>query len=127
MNYVINPIWFYLVSVFNALDALFCVSAGLLFIIGSIVAMAYIFYTDEDFPLTDAKLKAQNLKKWFHKILIYLGISMVLVTVTPSKEDMISMMIASCVTEENISSATNYGKDLVDYIFDKMDGVKEDD
>ena len=126
MNYVINPMWFYLASIFNTLDSLFCISAGLLFFIGALMAMTYIFYVDEDSPLENAKLKAKRLKKWFKGTLICLGISMVLVTVIPSKEDMTSMMIASCVTEENINSATNYGKDLVDYIFDKMDGVKDD-
>lgn len=127
MNYVINPMWFYLASVFDTLNILFTILAGLLFFIGSLVAIAYIFCVDEDSPLENAKLEAEKMKKWFKKILICLGISMALVTVTPSKEDMTSMMIASCVTEENINSATNYGKDLVDYIFDKMDGVKEDD
>lgn len=118
MNYIVNPMWFYLISLFEEIDTatlIFCVLTPAL---GYIIPLLFDLFDIYDI---------QNWKPWFKKWAIAFGVFLFFTILIPDRKDMEKMLIASYATEDNISAATNYGKDLVDYIFDKVNGANEEE
>ena len=121
MNYLINPIWFYLISL---VDDMNCVTFVAM-IITVIAAFVVAIWTDDTYVFESPQEEIIVLKKKIKKFAILFVIESLILIFIPSKSDMEKMLMASCATEENITAATNYGKDLVDYIFDKVNGNEE--
>lgn len=123
MDYIINPWWFYLVSVLNTMHFLACAGA-----IASVFSLGLIVFTyDEMKKMFEIAKITKRMKQ--------LGVlSVVFLTLTifiPSEQTMTQMMIANVLTTENIKSGTDFtqyqiGK-LVDKIADAAIRVKEAD
>lgn len=90
MDYVINPIWFYVISTAEGLKILSIVIA-LSLGLAAIIAISYGCAEDDD-----------NCKKLGKKMTILFIISTSIVILIPSKEATYQMMIASLATKGNI-------------------------
>ena len=121
MNYIVNPMWFYLISIFDSIDTL-ALFACILILIIWLFSPLCLSYLDE----LDIHIE-KIIKPLFKKSVILFVASLIIAIIAPSREDMEKMLIASYTTEDNISAATNYGKDLVDYIFDKVNSTNKEE
>lgn len=135
MNYIINPSWFYWMQLLSdirgiviAISAL--ISAG--FIIAIITSVAYYSMgyryrnqIDEDGEVCDPDWSNYLLAKKFVKILFPITIVFLIIGILiPSKETLISMMIAKYATKENLSITVDGIKSAVDYIVNAMKEIK---
>jgi hypothetical protein len=114
MHYIINPIWFYL---FNLTDNL-----RMILFLFLLFGGAYSFIT-----LISGALDGSfdhPLYRVGKKLVIPLIISIFLITFIPSKDTLTKMLVASYVTQENINTATETSKDIVDYITEKIIEMK---
>lgn len=110
---IINPIWFYLISVSSNLQIACAVIAVFAFFIGVLM-----------YPILGDM--GADLKGWGSK-LITVGVICAFISVlTPSKETCYQMMIASLVTKENIEMTAEAGKEAVDYIVDSIDKLLDE-
>ena len=123
MTYYINPIWFYLTSVFNGIKVFLCVLGGFSLIISAFVLIAWAI--DGCADITDLDDDEKRTLKLFKKIIIASFISLFIGILTPAKETCIEMMIASQVTHENVAATKEEIYEIVDYITDKVNGEKE--
>lgn len=133
MTYYINPIWFYLMDICDCLKVISIVILGI-----SIVALIVEFvnwindYTDEfgDYIFgKDIKQIPQCvklIKKLFISTVIIFIISLLLSITVPTSKTITKMLIASVVTVENVNEAKEDTKELIDYIFEKVSEVKEE-
>lgn len=123
MTYYINPIWFYLTSVFNGIKIFLCVLGGFSLVISAFAFIAWAIDGCSD--ITDLDDDEKKTFKIFKKIIIASFISLFIGILTPAKETCIEMMIASQVTHENVAATKEEIYEIVDYITDKVNGDKE--
>lgn len=121
MNYLINPIWFYLISLVDNVRGITIVAVLITVMAAGVVAI----WTDDTSVFGSPQEEIIVLKKKIKKFAILFVIESLILIFVPSKSDMEKMLMASYATGENITTATNYGKDLVDYIFNKVNGNEE--
>ena len=118
-DYIINPMWFYWVSVVNAFKtiALFAtcfsgISAGIMVICAFVDAI--------DLSSDDYK----GLRRAFCILLVILCISTLLCVFIPSKTIMYQMMIAKYTTYSNAQSLLDAIKNGADYIVESMKALR---
>ena len=133
MKPIISPWIFYLADVANAMV--------FVFIFTGIVFFVYAFYKvmtlEEDefimnpdgFYTLKEKDKDAKKKDWhiIKRSAIIGCIFILLSALTPTDKTIYKMMIASYVTEDNLSKGKEEAKELIDYIVDRMDEVNETD
>ena len=112
--------WFYFMSLFDGIDTFTLATCVIILCIWGLSPILFNIIDDEN----DIE---KLIKPLFKKSVIAFVISLMIAIAIPGREDMEKMLIASYATEDNISAATNYGKDLVDYIFDKVNGVDKEE
>lgn len=106
-NYIINPMWFYWISVFEC--------AKLVSVIAAVLFAAYgctvIVFWD------DCLTKRPSAKRI---TMLFVGtvVSVLLAIFIPSKETLISMMVAKFATYENAQWTADAIKSTVDYIIE---------
>lgn len=114
-GYIVNPIWFWLISIVDNLGTAAIIVAVFLIFIGIIlIAVIVSCYTEDQYE------EMKKIKPHFIKIIVALVITVTIAVLTPSRQDMEKIIVFSTLTKDNITAATNYGKDLVDYVFDKI-------
>lgn len=114
MKYYINPIWFYFMGLCDDVKAL----AVIIVMFSWMIALA--LYLINDMRGEDDK-KNYPLKK-----LITLGIvSLILATITPTSATVKEMMVASVVTYDNVETAKEDVKSLIDYAIGKIDELND--
>lgn len=113
---IINPIWFYLISVSSNLQIACAVIAVFAFIIVFIDVLMHPILED----------MGADLKGWGPKLMITGIVCTFISVLTPSKETCYQMMIASLVTKENIEMTAEAGKEAVDYIIDSIDKLLDE-
>ena len=108
---IINPLWFYLISVSSKLQIVCAVIAS--------IALAIIFVIILTYPMLEDM--GADLKKWRTRLVI-IGIVCAFISIlVPSKETCYQMMVASLITKDNIEITAEAGKEAVDYIVDSID------
>lgn len=116
MHYIVNPWFFYLIDICDELNIISEVFCCLMFILALGICIAIpILKTEkqDDF----VKLFTKSLKNF-----CIIGIIMFAISIaTPSKETCEKMIIASIITEENIDAGKEEAKELIDYVFEKID------
>ena len=117
--YIVDPMTFYWLSVFEAIRAMFLVVS----IIGGAAAviLPIVFFADSCCWDEDEKKK---YIKALIAVLIVLFVSVLLVIFIPSKQTMIEMMVARYATTENAEWTVDALKSAVDYIVEAMKSVK---
>ena len=106
---IINPMWFYWMSVFDKMQCMCWAVFVIVGTIGGITLACYVFGDDDD-ALKPAK-RLFLLALCFGFVGIF----------TPSEKTITKMLIASQVNETNIERA----KEVVDYIIDRVKEEKE--
>ena len=115
-DYIINPMWFYLVSLAYNIRAL-CVC---FIVVLSIVAAIYgAFIVECDFE-DDEKKYIKTLKR----CVIGLLVSAIVFVVLPSRETMYQMLIAKYATYGNAQSLLDAIKNGTDYIVESLKALK---
>ena len=129
---IIKPIWMYLIGTLNNIK----ITLTFVAISMSFVAIAWVIYTifyyldntlydgelDEDEVRYFSKLKSASIKSTIVAIVF-----VVIATFTPSSSTMCAMLVASYTTPENVEATGELITDTVDYIFEKVDKLLEDD
>lgn len=119
MNYIINPMWFYWLSVLSVLKNVATVGT----IIGSITcSISFIVkicnaqYADDRYREYCEHETYQTSKKLLNKTLIPTIICLLLSIFLPNKEVLIEMQVAKIVTVDNVKWTFDAAKEAVDYI-----------
>lgn len=116
MNPIINPLFFYFISVTGVLRFLLLIGgfglAAIVFFVGFICCVDY---------------DAEDIIKFLKKPLI---IGLIVGTIgifVPSENTCYKMLAASLITPDNIEVVKDGTQELVDYIIDVADQITEDD
>lgn len=116
MEYIINPWWFYLAGVLNALRgvALCGVVLGALL---CLILLAFYCSHDCDYGYDEAYARIIRIAK---KIGIALGVCVTLIIIAPTETTTTKMMIANTLTTENIKGTVEFTQDQIGQIIDKI-------
>ena len=121
MKPIISPWLIYFISTLGGLRALVFSLA-----IVSLIALAIIFFLWTYYM--DDGVQFEFVEKGKHKIIISLGIiSFLGIIFIPSKETIYAMVVAKYVTPDNIEMVGGSVKDSIDYIFEKIDTLTEEE
>jgi hypothetical protein len=112
--YIINPWFFYIISICDALKFTF-IFTGAIIVIGLAFWIPIYFAIEEGINPIDVIKKS----KWF-LIVILLGAILV-----PSSTTCYKMLIASQVTTERVETAKETIQDVADYIIDAVTEIEE--
>lgn len=122
MNYIVNPIWFWLISVCDGVKtAAFVVAIFLTF---AVVVMAGVLIT---WVTNDPEMYEDEIKRLRKGTLILaacLAVFTLLVILIPSWDTATAMLIARYATRENAETAVEAIKSAVDYIINAMKEVR---
>lgn len=120
MDYIINPMWFYWMSVVSDLKGLCAVVACLLSITTIVFAIVYTIcaYSVREFPSIsdDEKAVMEFIRKTTKPLVICLALSLMGTVFIPSQETLITMKVAEFATYENAEITIDTIKSAVDYI-----------
>ena len=125
MTYYINPIWFYLMNVSNALQILLLVISIVLTVVTIIVTS--VWFVDSNVDITDMNDNEKMIIRTAKKIVVTGTITIFIGLLIPSKETCIEIMIASQVTRENVSTTKEEIYKIIDYITDKVNGEESEE
>lgn len=118
-DYIINPMWFYFMGLFDKIHHASWIGFVALSVSSIVCGVIYV----------DAYIyKYENLKqieKMLKKIVVSAVLAIILFTITPSEQTIIKMIIAKNVTHTSIDNTISNLKEAVDYIFLKMREYKE--
>ena len=117
-DYIINPMWFYLLQVVDGVQGVFFVVAilsAIVLIVCGIIAFA--LYVDDC-----CECESDRIIKCLKPTVLILVVSMLLVVFIPSKQTLIEMEIAKHATYSNVESVKEQIKDAADYILDRLEG-----
>lgn len=112
-GYIIDPMWFYWVSVADGLKA-FCIVVSIL-----ISAIGFIFSIITYSDLDDDDDKKAFIKKCLIAAVILLAVSIMIIFI-PSKETLIQMEIAKQATYDNTEMLLQKIKEATDYILENL-------
>lgn len=121
MNYIINPSWFYWISVADTLKVVsivFFIVSCVVFIICLIASVSFLSdygKDDEDY------LKAKKIRNVAGIVLFVSSIFFVFI---PSRNTLIEMQIARYATHDNAEWTLDAIKSAVDYIVNSIKSVK---
>ncbi|MBO4543564.1 MAG: hypothetical protein J5725_10340 [Bacteroidales bacterium] len=119
MNYIINPSWFYWISVVNGLQTFLIILAVVL----AVVAIICFITAYEEGECGDN----ENSKKWAKRGIICtvtaIAIAIICIFI-PSKSTLIEMQIAKFATYENAEWTADKIKEAVDYIINAIQNMK---
>lgn len=124
MTYIINPWFFYFIGLIEGLKLFFTIFTiiGVLAIIilGTFLAVSNL---DVDTPFD--KKNYELIIKWLKRSIIATIVFALMLAITPTSATLNKMMISSLVTKENLETVKTNAKDLIDYIVEKAEELKE--
>lgn len=117
MNYIINPWWFYLAGVLNALRGVALCGV----VLGALLCLILLaFYCSHDCDYGYDEAYAKRIIRIAKKIGIALGVCVTLIIIAPSETTTTKMMIANTLTTENIKGGADFTQDQIGQIIDKI-------
>ena len=124
MNYLVNPLWIYLINVLTKVNdiASIIVFCGIIAVV--FLTFSYCYDLMDGYDKEDDKIKIS--KTFLKKFAIITIISMIVTTIIPTEKTMYAMLVASNITEENLDTAGQTVTDMVDYIFEKIEELQND-
>ena len=108
MEPIINPLWIYLAELCGSLR----LGVGLCGIFAAIIVVIWCGC----YHIEEVEYKCP-------RCFIVLSILMVLCNFLPSQKTVLTMMAVSQITPNNIEIVGDTGKDLVDYVMEKVDEI----
>lgn len=127
MKPIINPWIMYVIGLVNNINYIF--TAGIVFLFIAIIIAATFGFIRlvVDYDNFDEFLEDYHTAvKWFKKGCISLIIAGIVMIFIPSEKTLYSMVVLENVTPNNIEIAGNTGKDVIDYLFDKIDQMNDE-
>ena len=127
-DYIINPMWFYLVDFAGAIEILAAVVFGLFVCI--IVACVYIYCDNdpEECCLESSAKRAEESRGKAIKVIkssvVVLSVCAIIVCVIPTKDTFYQMLIAKYATYGNAQSLLDAIKNGTDYIVEALKALK---
>ena len=125
-NSLVNPLWIYLIDVLSNIG-LFLWILFLILIVICVVFAITLFCGVYDGFMEEDDIEYKFSKRWFKTTLILSITVATFALAIPSEKTMYTMFVSSYLTEENITSATESVTDVVDYIFEKVDQLQNDE
>ena len=127
-NPIINPLWIYLIHVLSNLGNL---AIGIAIFSGAILLIGCIFYFiwigDSYSPSYEDDIEANKLyQRILKRVAIIFSVASLLIVVIPSEKIMYTMIVSNYITQENIELTCDAIEDMVDYTFEKVDELGED-
>jgi uncharacterized membrane protein YozB (DUF420 family) len=124
MNYLIDPMVFYLISVLSNLSFVFGMLLFLVLVALLLFSIILILYLINDYNFSEESVeemfsKIKKIKKRYFVIPIV--IITLLAIIIPSEETMTKMLVASQLNEQNYTMAKEEIIELIDYISEKID------
>lgn len=124
MNSIISPWVFYWISISDNVRMLL-ISVLIMLLIGLAIALAYVMCDADDYG-SKSKNVDRDVKICI-KIEIAAFILAVLVCVVPDSNTCYKMLAANMFTEKNVTAATEYVTDVIDYAVDKVKELQPTD
>lgn len=123
MDYIINPWWFYLISVLSTVSLL-----SVLYFLLSLAAFIFIgigFASEVDSREERGNENGNDdTYKWWKKAFkistVILVSSIMLLVFVPSEKTMDKMLIASVVTKQNVEAGADFTQDQISKLIDKI-------
>lgn len=125
MNPIINPLFFYFISVTDILRFLLLI--GGFGVVAICVFVGFICCVDYDDFICCVDYDVEEILKFFKKPII---IGLIVGTIgifVPSENTCYKMLTTSLITPDNIEVVKDGTQELVDYIIDVADQITEDD
>ena len=121
MNPIISPWLIYFINILGDLQSLAILLAGVFLIALMIIFLLWTYYGD-------IGVEFEYVKKGKHKIIIFFEVISILgIIFIPSKETIYAMVVAKYVTPNNIEMVGGSVKNSIDYIFEKIDTLTEEE
>lgn len=120
MDYIIDPMLIYWISVISSLGVLFAKIAAVSVCVILVSAVTYVMNYDIHYR---DRLENKALKiapKCIKISIVTFIISMVAVVFIPTQQTMYAMLIANTLTRQNIQGATDFTQDQIGKIIDKV-------
>ena len=115
MNYIIDPMFFYLADICETIKI---ISLVLLILSGAaLIFMAFFIFEECSYCNNDREYKL--LKRWTKIASIVLAISLTLLLLVPSEETLYKMQLAKLTTVENVDKTFEYIDKAVDKILEQ--------
>ncbi len=128
MKPIINPWIMYVIGLANNVNYVLITIIIILFTAIIVVTALGIVQFVENYDNFDEFLEEYHTAvKWFKRGFITLIVAGVVMIFMPSEKTLYSMVVLDNVTPDNIEAVGNTGKDVIDYIFDKIDQIKEEE
>ena len=125
MKPIINPIYFYLISVCGDLKLAFILASFISVVVATICIIVFITMKNQALNYEDEEYADKRLK-----ISIKCFIACIIMCFTscfiPSEDTCYKMMAASIVTPDNITAVGNSAQDITDYIIDTINKISEE-
>ena len=122
---IINPWVIYLINLCDNLKTLSIISISVVAVI--IIGLHWAFDENDCCDEEDVKVIRQYYMEWIKIPAIVLICSLVCSIVLPTKKTCYTMLVTSQLTEENIHNVGDNAKEIVDYIFEKIQEVQSTD
>lgn len=124
MEPIINPLWFYLISIVDNLQ----IVVGIILILSGIALaiVSFIMF----FEYGESYLNEQEKQTYFKYLKIMLKIIIPCITITiftPNSDTIYKMIIADNVTPHNIEVVGDTIEGGIDYIFEKINSLTLDE
>ncbi len=127
MDYIINPMWFYWLSVADGLKTFFIAatvilgaSCIVLFIVACVYKSFGSGYSEDDEDNVKAKIYFRTVKL----LIIVTSVCAVVSIFIPSRNTLIEMQVAKFATYENAEWTIDTIKSAVDYIVQSINSLK---
>lgn len=118
MEPIISPWLIWLLGVLNALKFV-SITFLIISVLSLIIIISIFLAIREDLETTTIKLFNKTIKA----LIIIISISMLSVLFIPDKGIAEKMIISNYITENNINTISENTKEAIDYIFDKIEGL----
>lgn len=125
MKPIINPIYFYLISVCGDLKLAFMLAGFIGVIVATICIIIFITMKDQALNYEDEECANKRLKISI-KCFIAGSIMCFVSCLIPSEDTCYKIMAASIVTPDNITAVGNSAQDVTDYIIDTINKISKE-
>jgi hypothetical protein len=130
MTKIVNPALIYFAGMVGSLKTWLTIIAlfALCISLASFVYYMFETYDDENYTVTGPDERKER-KAWSKNAKRFLTIGIILAVVNiaiPNKKTLYMMMVFDALTVENITSAGETAKDVVDYVVEQIDTIVND-
>ncbi len=124
---IINPWIIYLISLCGNMKTLSIIAICIMVMVVIIVGLCWAFEEYDCCDEEDERAVRQYFSKWLKIPTIVLICGLVFSLVLPTEKTCYTMLVSSQLTEENIHNVGDNAKEVVDYIFEKIQKVQSAD